>query len=68
LNTSRPRKLSNVSGFLRLQMYISVLLRAEPRKAIENMGAIQRRSVEAKVSSQEKWAGDRPDDSSSRRE
>jgi hypothetical protein len=49
-------------------MYMSVLLRADPRKAMENMGAMQRRSVEAKVSSHEKWAGERPDDSSRRRE
>lgn len=49
-------------------MYMRVLLRAEPRKAMENMGAMQRRSVEAKVSSHEKWAGERPDDSSRRRE
>jgi hypothetical protein len=45
-----------------------VLLSAEPRKAMENMGAMQSKSVEAKVSSQEKWAGERPDDSSRRRE
>jgi hypothetical protein len=68
LNTSSPKKLSKVSGFLRLQMYMRVLLRAEPRNAMENMGAMQRRSVEAKVSSHEKWAGERPDDSSRRRE
>lgn len=68
LNTSNPRKLNSVSGFFRLQMYMRVLLSADPRKAMENMGAMQRRSVEAKVSSHEKWAGERPDDSSSRRE
>jgi hypothetical protein len=45
-----------------------VLLRAEPRKAMENMGAMQRRREEAKVSNQEKWAGERPEDSSRRRE
>lgn len=68
MKTSRPKKLSRVSGFFLLQMYMSVLLRADPRKAMENMGAMQRRSVEAKVSSHEKWAGERPDDSSRRRE
>jgi hypothetical protein len=47
---------------------MSVLLSADPRKAIENMGAMQRRSEEAKVSNQEKWAGERPEDSSRRRE
>jgi hypothetical protein len=68
LNTRSPKKLSKVSGFLRLQMYIRVLLSADPRNAMENMGAIQRSSDEAKVSSHEKWAGERPDDSSSSRE
>jgi hypothetical protein len=34
---------------------------------MENMGAMQRRSVEAKVRSHAKWAVERPDDSSSRR-
>lgn len=48
-------------------MYMSVLDKAEPRKAMENMGAIQRRSVEAKVRSHAKCAVDRPDDSSRRR-
>jgi hypothetical protein len=47
---------------------MSVLLSADPRNAMENMGAMQRRSAEAKVSSHEKWAGERPDDSSRRRE
>ena len=68
MKTNRPRKLSSVSGFFLLQIYMRVLLRAEPRKAMENMGAMQRRRVEAKVSSHEKWAGERPDDSSRRRE
>jgi hypothetical protein len=68
LKTSNPRKLSNVSGFFRLQIYMSVLLRADPRKAMENMGAMQRRSVEANVRSHEKWAGERPEDSSRSRE
>jgi hypothetical protein len=66
LKTSRPRKLSIVSGFFLLQM--RVLDRAEPRKAMENMGAMQRSSVEAKARSHEKCADERPDDSSSRRE
>jgi len=44
-----------------------VLESAEPRKAIENMGAMQRRSEEAKVRSQAKCAVERPDDSSKRR-
>lgn len=48
-------------------MYIRVLDRAEPRKAMENMGAIQRSVVEAKVRSQAKCAVERPDDSSKRR-
>jgi hypothetical protein len=68
LNTSSPRKLSSVSGFFRLHIYMSVLLSADPRNAMENKGAMQRRSVEAKVSSHEKCAGERPDDSSRRRE
>ena len=68
MKTNKPRKLRSVSGFFRLQMYMRVLLSAEPRKAMENMGAMQRRSEAAKVSSHEKWPGERPDDSSSRRE
>jgi hypothetical protein len=35
---------------------------------MENMGAMQRSSVEAKARSHEKCADERPDDSSSRRE
>jgi hypothetical protein len=54
LNTSNPRKLSNVSGFFRLHMYMSVLLSADPRNAMENMGAMHKRSDDAKVSSHEK--------------
>jgi hypothetical protein len=46
---------------------MSVLDRAEPRKAMEKMGAIQRRRVEAKVRSHAKCAVERPDDSSSSR-
>ena len=53
-----------VSGFFLLQIYIRVLDKAEPRKAMENMGAMQRRSVDAKVRSQAKCAVDRPEDSS----
>jgi hypothetical protein len=68
LKTSRPRKLSIVSGFFLLQMYMRVLDSAEPRKAMENMGAMQRSSVEANARSHEKCAGERPDDSSRRRE
>jgi hypothetical protein len=45
-----------------------VLDKADPRKAMESMGAMHRSSVEAKASNQEKWAGERPDDSSRRRE
>jgi len=41
-----------------------VLERAEPRKAMENMGAMQRRRVEANVRSHAKCAVERPDDSS----
>lgn len=67
MNTNSPKKLSMVSGFFLLQMYISVLDKAEPRKAMENMGAIQSRSVDAKVRSHAKCAVDRPDDSSRRR-
>jgi hypothetical protein len=49
LNTSSPRKLSNVSGLRRLQMYTSIELRGEPRKAMLKKGAMQRRHVAAKV-------------------
>jgi hypothetical protein len=54
LKTSRPRKLRSVSGFFRLQIYMRVLLSAEPRKAMENMGAMQRRREAEKVRSHEK--------------
>jgi hypothetical protein len=63
-----PKKLSMVSGFFLLQIYIRVLDKADPRNAMENIGAMQRSSVEAKVSSHEKCAGERPDDSSNSRE
>jgi hypothetical protein len=46
---------------------MSVLDKAEPRNAMEKMGAMHRRSVEAKVRSQAKCAVERPDDSSSSR-
>jgi hypothetical protein len=45
-----------------------VLLSAEPRNAMLNMGAMHSSSVEAKVRSHEKWAGERPELSSRRRE
>ena len=38
VNTSRPRKLNLVSGFLRDHIYTKVLLRAGPRKGIETKG------------------------------
>lgn len=47
---------------------MSVLDKADPRKAMENIGAIHRSKVDANVRSHEKWAGERPDDSSRRRE
>lgn len=47
---------------------MSVLDSAEPRKAMEKMGAMHSNSVEVNVKSHEKCAGERPDDSSSRRE
>lgn len=68
LKTSNPKKLNIVSGFLRLQIYTIVLLSAVPRNAMENIGAMQSRRVDAKVRSHEKCAGERPDDSSRRRE
>jgi hypothetical protein len=49
-------------------MYIRVLDNAVPRNAIENIGAMQRSRVDANVRSQEKCAGERPDDSSRSRE
>jgi hypothetical protein len=45
-----------------------VLDSAVPKKAIESIGAIERSRVEANVRSHEKWAGERPEDSSRRRE
>ena len=47
---------------------MSVLERGEPRNVKEKRGAMASRRVEEKVSSQAKCAGERPDDSSSKRE
>jgi len=68
LKTRRPRKLSRVSGFRRLHIYTNVLLRPVPRNGIDKMGAMRSRDVLAKTRSQEKFAGEWPDASSSRRE
>ena len=68
VKTRRPKKLSLVSGFLRDQMYTSELLSADPRKGIESIGLRQSRIDVAYRRSHEKCAGDRPDDSSSKRE
>lgn len=68
LKTKRPRKLNRVSGFFLLQIYTSVLERAEPRNGMEKRGAMHSKFKDAYARSQEKCAGDRPDDSSSRRE
>jgi hypothetical protein len=64
VNTKSPRKLNLVSGFLRDQMYTKVEDRGCPRKGMETRGDNKRRLDMAYMSSQEKWAGDRPDDSS----
>jgi hypothetical protein len=47
VKTNNPKKLSLVSRFRLDQMYTSVLLRAEPRKGIENIGERQRRILVA---------------------
>lgn len=43
VKTSKPRKLNLVSGFLRDQMYTKLLLNAEPKNGIDNIGDRQRR-------------------------
>ena len=43
VNTSNPKKLSLVSGFLRDQMYTKVLLRDGPRKGMDSNGESARR-------------------------
>jgi len=68
VKTSSPRKLSRVSGFRRDQMYTSVDDSGWPRKGIDTSGDSRMRHAMAYSSSHEKCAGDRPDDSSSRRE
>ncbi len=64
VKTRRPRKLSLVSGFRRDQMYTMVEDSGGPRNGIEMTDDMEMRLVMAKTSSQEKWAGERPDDSS----
>lgn len=68
VNTNRPKKLNLVSGFLLDHIYTRLLLRAEPRNSIERKGAAAMRIVEAKRSSQEKFAAEPPEASSRRRE
>ena len=66
--TRTPRKLSRVSGFRRDHMYTNVLLSAEPRKGRDSNGDATSKILVAYISSHEKCAGERPADSSSRRE
>lgn len=47
VNTSKPKKLRRVSGFLRLQMYTKLLLSALPRNGMESKGESMRRTVVA---------------------
>jgi len=47
VNTSRPRKLSRVSGFRRDQIYTRLLDNAEPRKGIDSRGESARRRAVA---------------------
>ena len=68
VKTRRPRKLSRVSGFRLDQIYTRELLSAEPRKGIDSIGLRHRRIEVAYSRSQENCAGDRPEDSSRRRE
>jgi len=68
VKTSSPRKLSRVSGFRRDQMYTSVDESGWPKKGIETSGEMAIRLVMAYTNSQEKFAGDRPADSSRSRE
>lgn len=67
VNTSRPRKLNRVSGLRRDQMYTKVEERGWPRNGIDTSGDRTMRLVVAYRRSQEKRAGDRPEDSSSSR-
>ena len=69
MKTSSPRKLSRVSGFLRDQMYTSVLDNDEPRNGIDVVRELNASSdVVAYSRSQEKAAGDGPEPCSSSRE
>jgi hypothetical protein len=68
VKTSNPKKLNRVSGFRLDQMYTSVDDNGCPRKGIDTRGDRHMRQVMAYISNHEKWAGDRPDDSSSSRE
>lgn len=68
VNTSSPKKLNRVSGFLRDHIYTKLLLSADPRNGMDRRGERQRRIEVAYKRSQEKCAGERPDDSSRRRE
>lgn len=68
VNTIRPKMLRRVSGFRRDQMYTRVDDSGCPRNGIETSGERTRRNAMEYKSSHEKWAGDRPDDSSRSRE
>ena len=68
VKTSSPKKLRRVSGLRRDQMYTSVELRADPKKGIDRKGESVSRIDVANSNSQLKCAGERPADSSSRRE
>ncbi len=66
--TSRPRKLRRVFGSRRLQMYTRLDDSGEPRKGIDTSGDSSSSDTLAYSSSHAKRAGERPDESSSRRE
>jgi len=68
VKTSSPKKLNLVSGFLRDHIYTKLLLNADPRKGIDRRGERHSRIDVAYSRSQEKCAGERPEDSSRRRE
>jgi hypothetical protein len=68
VKTNNPKKLNLVSGLRLAHMYTRVEESGWPMNGIETKGERQRRHVVAYKRSHEKCAGERPDDSSNRRE
>lgn len=65
VKTNKPTKLIRVSGLRRDQMYTRVEDSGWPRNGMETRGDSKIKLVIEYAKSQEKCAGERPDDSSS---